>query len=476
MHKRALLALMLVATMLLSGCALIEKDMNVDRATEIVKVGETVYTKGEVLDQIAYQLDYMAYMYSMFGMSYDPADPANIEQTTDEVINFMIEDAVKNQKVKELGLDTLTAEEQAELDAAVETAWQNNVDGCKDAYFAETELTGDELDAAVEAELAAMGVTHDVVVESEKIALTQDKLREYVIKDVAVTEEELQAAFDEQVESAKTNYETSLSSYGSSVNNGYDVYYRPAGYRMVKQILVQFSEEDKTAIDEMQAKVDTLNTTISNLYVTLSNLGVTDTVVLTEKVNVTLDENGEVASVDATFPEGTTEELAQMGQQLAEGLKQLDFFQAQLKSRKAAAFASIDAEADDIIAQLNAGADWDTLMAEKTDDPGMQGDSATAKNGYAVCENFTNFDTSFTNAAMALEKVGDISPKTEGSYGYYIIQYTSDVEEGPVALDDVRETLTASTLTTKQDTVFADTLAQWVAEADAKVDLNALNN
>lgn len=115
-------------------------------------------------------------------------------------------------------------------------------------------------------------------------------------------------------------------------------------------------------------------------------------------------------------------------------------------------------------------------MAETTEDLGMQGDRETAKSGYAVCENFSNFDTAFTTAAMALEKVGDVSPKTEGSYGYYIIQYTSDVTEGPVALDEVRDTLMNATLTTKQDTTYQDTLTQWTTDLNPKVDRNALND
>ena len=71
MHKKALLALLLVMAMALSGCTLIEKDLEVDRATEVIRVGDTVYTKGQIQDETQYQLNYMAYYYSMFGMNYD---------------------------------------------------------------------------------------------------------------------------------------------------------------------------------------------------------------------------------------------------------------------------------------------------------------------------------------------------------------------------------------------------------------------
>ena len=48
MRKKALLALMLVLTLLLSGCTLIVKDQAVDNATEIIRMGDRVVTKKEV--------------------------------------------------------------------------------------------------------------------------------------------------------------------------------------------------------------------------------------------------------------------------------------------------------------------------------------------------------------------------------------------------------------------------------------------
>ena len=48
MRKKALLALMLALTLLLSGCALIVKDEAVDNATEIIRMGDQVITKDKV--------------------------------------------------------------------------------------------------------------------------------------------------------------------------------------------------------------------------------------------------------------------------------------------------------------------------------------------------------------------------------------------------------------------------------------------
>lgn len=480
MHKKALLALLLVMAMMLSSCALIEKDLTVDRATEIIRVGDTVYTKGEIQDEVDYQLSYMAYYYSMFGMSYDTTDAQNIADTQQSVIDSLVESAVSSAKIAELGLDQLTEEEQAELDAAVEETWNYYYENVSDSYFAETELTGDELDAAITAKMEELGVTRDAVIEYEKSDITADKLHDYVVADVVVTDEELQAAYDEKVESDKTYYENYPATYGTRVNNGTTVYYRPAGYRMVKQILVKFNEDDQTLIDSIDSNLTDLNSQATSYTTQLTDLGVTDVDALLAQVTVnveaadTITDQAVVTDVVANFDAETSEEVAEAAKALAEVNAQIAFLNEQLTAAKTQGYANIADKADDVLAQLADGADWDALMAEKTEDPGMQ-DGDTAKNGYAVCASTSNMDTAFLNAAMALANVGDVSDKTEGIYGYYIIQYTSDVEEGAVALEDVQETLTASKLSEKQETVYDETIAQWVSEADAKIDYNALN-
>ena len=112
-------------------------------------------------------------------------------------------------------------------------------------------------------------------------------------------------------------------------------------------------------------------------------------------------------------------------------------------------------------------------MDEKNQDPGMTGN----EKGYAVATGMTNFDSAFVEAAMALEKPGDHSGKVKGnSYGYYIIRYESDEAEGPVALDEVKEKISSSLLSTKQTEAYNAAKAQWVEEAGIKVDLNALKD
>jgi hypothetical protein len=112
-------------------------------------------------------------------------------------------------------------------------------------------------------------------------------------------------------------------------------------------------------------------------------------------------------------------------------------------------------------------------MDEKNQDPGMKNN----EKGYAVAAGMTNFDSAFVDAAMALANPGDHSGKVKGtSYGYYIIRYDSDETEGPVALDAVKETISSSLLSTKQNEAYDAAVEQWVEAAGIKVDMNALKD
>ena len=97
----------------------------------------------------------------------------------------------------------------------------------------------------------------------------------------------------------------------------------------------------------------------------------------------------------------------------------------------------------------------------------MQSDPGKT-NGYPVCADDTNYVDEFTTAAMALAKVGDVSEPFQTQYGIHIVKYVSDITEGAVPLDEVKDTVSAEVLKTKQDDLYQTTLDQWITEANAK--------
>ncbi|MDD3335893.1 MAG: peptidylprolyl isomerase [Eubacteriales bacterium] len=447
MRKRVFLTLLLAAALVLTtSCSLIVKDAAVDQHTVIIEAAGKTYTKGEVNAQVQNALDYQAYMYSAYGMSFDPTSSEAISSAQDSVINALIQEAVVEQKQTEMGLDVFTDEETKTLQETVDTTYQSYVDAVKSSDFADTTLTGEELDTAVAAKMVEYGYpTKDDLLASQKAQAGQQKLKDEVVKDVAVTEDELKAEYDTRVSDAKTQYETTLSAYGTAVQNGTTVYYAPAGYRYVKHILRNFAEADNT-------KISDLNTQISSKQTQLTN------------VTTSLSELGEDASADDEAAAKSRKELTDTQTTLNTEIADL---QAQLDAAKEAGYAALQPTIEEIQTKIAAGEDFDALVAEYGEDPGMKSEPALT-NGYLVCADSTNWVTEFKDASMALAAIGDVSEPVRSSYGIHIIKYVSDVTEGPVAYDDVKDTIQSELLQSKQDQLYNDTVAQWVTEANAK--------
>ena len=462
MRKKALLAMLMAMILLLSSCALVVKDEKVDNATVILQMGDKTITKDKVKEETQNQLDSMAYMYSLYGYSYDTTDPDNIAQAQEDAIDALKNDMVLSAKAAELGLDVLTDEEKETAQTKAQEGYDSALSYVKQYMLTDTEgMDEDTLAAAAADKLTELKVSLDSYLESETKTIIDDKLREYIVKDVAVTDEEIQTEYDSKVEADKATYADAAGKWATAANNGTTLYYAPAGVRRVKQILTKFHDEDQTAIDDAKDQVTAANTAITTAQAKI------------DAAQETLDLEGDTDEIKEA------KEKAQADKDTA--TDELTVAQAALEAANKAvedatnkAFENLDAETDEILTAVNAeGADWQAIMDEKNQDPGMKSN----EKGYAVAADMTNFDSAFVEAAMALEKPGDISGKVKGtSYGYYIIRYESDEAEGPVALDEVKEGISSSLLSTKQTETYNATVKQWVEEAGIKVDLNALKD
>ena len=455
MRKKALLALMMAAILLLSGCALIQKDQAVDNATEIIRMGDKVYTKIQVKAAAQQELINKAQTYSMLGYAYDMTDPANIAEAQEAAVKALKEDLTLTAKAAELGFDQLTDEELEAVKAKAQESYDNMVNTAKQYVEGKDEMDEAALTEAAVKMAEDAGYTLENLTESATKDAVSAKLKEYAVKDVTVTDEEIQAEYDSKVESNKETYAENAASWAAAANNGYTtLYYTPAGVRRVKQILVKFTEEDQTAIKDANTKLSDANTARSAAQ---------DKV---DAVQKTLDTEG------ITDEEKTEADLAAAKQELDEADKALLAANQAVTDATDKAFANIDEKADAVVAKLAEGGDWQKLTDEYNEDTGMKDN----EKGYAVAAGMSGFDAAFVDAAMALEKIGDVSPKTKGQYGYYIIRYESDEAEGPVALETLKETISSSLLNTKQNDTYKATLAQWVEEAGIKVDMNALKD
>ena len=449
MRKKAILAFVLAAVLLLSSCALVEKDLAVDNATVIIQLGDETISKIQVNNALETELYYQAQYYSMlYGTSIDTTDPEIRANLLDSTLDNLAQQLVLRQKARELGFETFTADE----DTAIRETAQSNMDSDKEAvkaeFFADTALEGEALEAGISQKMTELGLIFDQYYESAKAEAAQKKLRDSVIASVTVTDEEIQTEYDSRVAEGKTSYESNLSAYGSSVNSNRDVFYTPAGYRYVKHILRKFSNENTTALTDLQTKIG--------------------------------GKTNEIASIDTSIsglPEGTAQddpERVKLTADKAALEKEKVDLQVQYDKTLEDAYIALQPTVDEVLTKLSAGEDFDALMETYGEDPGMK-NSPQKENGYAVCQDFADFDPAFTGAAMALAAVGDVSPAVRGQSGIHILKYVSDIAEGPVALDAVKETVSAEILSTKQNDAYSAQVTAWVEQSGVKIFKDRMN-
>ena len=438
MRKKAMLALMLAAMMLLSGCALITVDEEVDNARTVIDVNGEVVTKGQ-LDTLVQNQIYQNNQTNLYYYSGYAILPTTASAVVDDIAEAKINSMVSLQKAAEMGFSTMTDAENEEIQATAQESYDALLDQIALLYFYDSELEGDELRAECEAFAQEYGfATLDDYVKSAADTKALEKLWDDTVKDVTVTEEDLEAALNDRVISDQATYDNSVSTYGYNVNNGTTVYYAPAGYRFVKQILVKFQDEDNTAVTEANTALSAAQTALDNAQAALEAAG----------------EDADMTALQAAVDEAQAA---------------LDEAQANADAATAAAYANIQEKTDEIYAAATAeGADFDALVAEYNEDTGMP------EIGYAVCDGYIYFVTSFTDAAMALKNVGDVSEPVKSEYGYHILQYSADIPEGKVALDDVRDTITDELMTSRQNDAYTAALNTWVEEAQVTTYLDRM--
>ena len=465
MKKKTLLAVLLVMTLLLSSCSLIVKDEAVDAATVILKMGDKEITKAEVQEAVQNELADMYQTYAYYGTQLDVSDPEVIQTARDRAVASLKQDMALRAKAAELGFDQLTEEETAKAKEDAQTNWETAKSYVKSYYLTEEQqaLEGEELDKAIQEQLDAFGVTLEDYEKTAADQITDDKLREYAVKDVTVSDDEIREDYNSKVAADEEKYKEDAASWVTASNKGTStLYYTPAGVRRVKQILIKFKEDDQTAIDDANSKI-----TDANSRITAANSKIT--------AAQEIIDNEEAAEEDKAQ---ANEDLTAANTELETANADLEAAQAELKTATDTAFTNLDADADAVLEALKENPDsWDQLLEEKNEDPGMKAGAANAEKGYAVCEGMTGFDSAFVDAAMALKTVGDVSDKVRGeTYGYYIIKYVGDDAEGAVDYDSVKDALHDALLSTKQDEAYTAAVQQWVDEAGIREDLNALKN
>ena len=491
-----LAALMLALTLVLSGCNLVDVDQLALIAQQREEVAETLstvlveydggtLTAQDVMPVFYSNYSYMSQIYSSMGYEVDT-----------ETVNSILEDAVQTElenrviaaQFEERGLSLSVTEEEIAEEA--DSAYQTNYEYALEYASGDTD---EERAANAELVLFSEGYTPEYMYNMMLSSYQADALQADVEAEVTeVTDEELQAAYDEKVAADEETYTESPTDIESDATDASSVIcWRPEGYRAVKHVLVIPEDDVLQAVTDARDAVDTAEEELAALEEELAALtdddaaGEETTDAAGEETTdaageETTDAAGEettgttggaandAASSDAS--DGTTDDEATDASRTAEEIQadidakvaeieQLEQAQAEAE---AACLASVSDVTDEIYAQLEAGESFDDVMAAYGEDPGMQSEPSMTT-GYYVSAESTTWDANFTAGAMALENVGDYSATPViSTSGVHIIYYYEDVPAGAVPLDEVRDALYDQTLETMREEHYTEQLAAWV--------------
>ena len=238
--------------------------------------------------------------------------------------------------------------------------------------------------------------------------------------DLTATEEDILAAYNDVVKEEMESVGNDIQMYEFYQQYyGYTFHYVPEGYRGILHILLKVDQELLDQWTDLSARLE-------------------------EAQNASeVTGDAEPTEAPAETEEPVTEEMVEAARQ------------AILDSQKETI--------DTIKARLADGESFESLIAEFGTDPGMQNEDYL-KNGYTVHPDSVQYDTNFTKAAAALEKVGDISDPVISSFGIHILYYLRDVPAGPMEItEEERAQLQSDIEEENLNLAFSEYFDAWVA-------------
>ena len=402
-----------------------------DRDAVAVQIGEDfTVTYGEVADYY----DYIVSMMSYYGVSAPTAD-ADIESYQDEAVDGLVAQKKQLYFAKQLGLDELTADEEAEVQAAVDEEMEYYFD----MFRSDAEAEGaEDIEARAQElfnqELTASGFEMDYVEFEEYIfeqvaqQKTLEKLQEHVRSTATIDDDDVQAYYDQLLESQTTAYGEDASQYltdqeNFEMNGGDPAVVVPEGFLRVKVVTVAPQE----AIDDTYE----------------------------EKV-------AQMSEYEAEYGKLMLEDEKANAARLKEIKTLYDALRVETDQMYEAYMADAKAKIEEAKAKLDGGESIDAVLESYGEDAAYTEYALIAEHGRLMAQQSgaDDFDDTLRNAALALAD-GTYSDVLQADDTYYIVYRVGTETAGTRTLDEVREAVEAAALTAEADAVWAEQEAEW---------------
>ena len=334
------------------------------------------------------------------------------EEVSDSVLQTVLSEMAGEkliaQKAAEQGLDQITDEDLKRIEAEADDQYNQQISYYM-AFVTEEGMTPSEVRSAAEAYMRRTSdVTRESIVEALKAELPVRKYYDYIVKDVTVSDEDIQAHYEERLADQKAAYADYPEDYESDHIEGLTLVYNPEGYRAVRDLLLPFEDLDNA-----------------------------------EKVQYALDE---IAAMD---PETDAKRINELEKQLN------------------TVYSPLEAKAAEITEKLKAGESFLSLMDQYGADELMQAEPLRTE-GYYISDQTYLFSTEFIQGSMILERPGQVSTPLRSGAGLHLVEYVADIAPGEVPLSDVYDAMKAETLKIHQDAYYENYVSGLLDEANVQ--------
>lgn len=402
---------------------------------------------------------------SQYGSYYDLTDPVMVTMFQVYALENVVSKTLLLQQVKENGLE-LSVEDKAASDVESDAMWEEAIQNyIKNSFpdLTETSTDQEKADARAKAEAyyGELGYTQQILRDQVAEEKGIQRLDALVTQDAVVTDADVEADYQAKVAADKAQFENDIAAYidynnyvdqsamyammsGGTGSDMDHAWYKPAGFRAVKHILLPVAEELMSKYKDLQARLEEQM----------------DAEAAKEQGAVTENVPEDVAQPDAA-PEATATAAATQPPP--------PVTQADVDNAKADILQSLQGTIDEINQKIAEGVDFDELIATygvnadgSASDPGMSSEPYKT-NGYEVAkESTSSYVTEFVDAAFSMNSIGDVSAPYVSDYGVHILKYLKDVEAGPVPITtEQREAKRAALLQGKKNELFATKLDEW---------------
>ena len=385
----------------------------------VVRVGRVAYPLS--LAKYSYQsnLDLMAYQ------GYTPT-VAEKEELKRQTIDHLIDLALIENKLIEAGKNDLTDAEETLVRSyagnVYESLWQGFQQRVKNEGYDATE-------EQITSWLTEQGYTLDVVYQEALVNVRYSRIYELYCADVTVTDEDVEAYLQETfVGPDREAYEFDIPRYEREIlATGNESFFTPAGYRVIRQILLPYPQAVVDEINALQPAVEEGATALEDAYHAVAD-----------------------AAIAGKDVEAEREAYQAQSQAYADLLNQV-------VALEQSALPMLKETTDEIALRYAAGESFDSLVAEYGKEAGE-----AAGGELLFHPESENWAEAFKQAVSALKKPGEITEPFVTDLGIHIVLYQSDLPDGVHELtEEERTALQSSALENKQRETLHPFLDEW---------------